>query len=87
MNIGHNATETHQSKPPHILIVPEIHPKIEVIHELENESHWVPGRRVHSDERGDVLVPEAAVRQRFFIESLSIYHQSTGHTPQMRLTT
>jgi hypothetical protein len=71
--------ETYKPASVGILVVPQILSEVLLIHELENEPKWVFGGRVHSDERDNVLVPETATRQCFFVESLPIDFQLMEH--------
>jgi hypothetical protein len=71
--------EAYKPAPVGILFVPQILSEVLLIHELENESKRMFGGRVHSDKRDNVLVPETATRQCFFVEPLTIDFQSMGH--------
>ena len=64
--------EAYKFTPPSILVVPEILSKVGMIHELENESQWVLGGGVHSDEWHNVLVLETTAHQSFFVEPLPV---------------
>jgi hypothetical protein len=55
------------------LEVLQIHLEVLVIHELENERHWIVGGGVHSDKRHNVRALETAASQRFCAEPLPTF--------------
>jgi len=75
--------QAYKFTPPDIFIILQILSEVEMLHVLESESQWILGGGVHSDERHNVLVHETTACQRFSVESLSMYLQSTGRMPQV----
>lgn len=75
--------ETYEFASPDILVVPQVLSEVTMFHVLEDETHWVLGGGVHSDERDNVLVHETTASKCLFIEPLPMNYKSTGHSPSM----
>lgn len=64
--------KTYQVELPNIVVVPEVLPEVEVVHEFKDESEWVLSSGINPDEWYHVLARETRVYQRFMVKSLLI---------------
>jgi hypothetical protein len=79
----------YQLQPPHVGLIPQVLPEVEVVRVLVNESEWVRRGRIHSHERHYVYTPEAEEVACVYFVTKPLQGNSqccVGHKQRLRRT-